>query len=85
MSVAGLVEDLKAASSKWLKTKALGLKDFAWQRGYGAFSVGPTDLDVLVRYIETQEEHHRKVDFKEEYLAFLKKYGVTYDEKYVWD
>jgi REP element-mobilizing transposase RayT len=71
--------------SKWLKTQAPALASFAWQRGYGAFSVGPSDLDALRHYIDTQEEHHRTRTFQEEYRAFLTKYGVEYDERYVWD
>jgi len=69
----------------WLKTKSPALVKFAWQRGYGAFSVGPTDLDALVAYIDAQETHHRKQTFQDEFRAFLKKYGVEWDERYVWD
>lgn len=82
-NVAEVVEELKGASSRWLKTK--GLSDFAWQRGYAAFSVGPTDLSTLVEYIASQEEHHRKRSFQEEFRALLKRYGVEFDERYVWD
>jgi putative transposase len=85
MTVAGLVEELKSSSSQWLKTKSPALTGFAWQRGYGAFSVGPADLGALVRYIDVQEEHHRKRDFKAEFRALLKKYGVESDERYLWD
>ncbi|MCO5051523.1 MAG: IS200/IS605 family transposase [Verrucomicrobiae bacterium] len=85
ITVADLVERLKTSSSKWLKTQSLALTAFAWQRGYGAFSVGPADRDALFRYIDGQEEHHRTRTFQEEYRAFLKKYGVEYDERYVWD
>jgi putative transposase len=84
-SVAGLVEELKTSSSKWLKKQRPGLSRFAWQRGYGAFSVSRDELDALVAYIEGQEEHHKVRTFQEEYVAFLKKYGVPYDERYVWD
>jgi len=84
ISVATLVEELKTSSSKWLKTQSPGLTEFAWQSGYGAFSVGPTELEALRRYIENQEEHHKTRTFQEEYIAFLKKYGVEYDERYVW-
>ncbi len=80
-----LVEEWKTSSSKWLKTQSPTLAGFAWQRGYGAFSVGPSDLEALRRYIETQEEHHQTHTFQEEYRAFLKRYGVEYDERYVWD
>jgi REP element-mobilizing transposase RayT len=82
-SVAEIVEGLKGASSRWLKTK--GIPDFAWQRGYAAFSVGPTDLGALVEYIANQEEHHRKRSFQDEFRALLKRYGVEFDERYVWD
>jgi len=66
-----------------LKTQSPALAAFAWQRGYGAFSVGPSDLDALRDYIDTQEEHHRTVTFQEEYRGFLTKYGIAYDERYV--
>ncbi len=58
---------------------------FAWQLGYGAFSVGQNELEDLVTYVANQEEHHKVRTFQEEYLALLKKYGVQYDERYVWD
>jgi len=80
-----LVEELKSHSSKWIKTKGENYRNFYWQGGYGAFSVNPAEMDVVVRYIENQKEHHRKKSFQEEYRAFLKKYEVEYDERYVWD
>ena len=83
--MAQLIEELKTSSSKWLKTQSPTLTSFAWQRGYGAFSVGPSDLDVLLHYINNQEEHHRTRTFQDEYRDFLKKYGIEYDERYVWD
>jgi putative transposase len=86
ITIAKLVQELKTSSSKWVKTQSpASLTDFAWQRGYGAFSVGPSDLGALRHYIETQEEHHRKQTFEEELRAFLKKYGIDYDERYLWD
>jgi REP element-mobilizing transposase RayT len=85
ITIAQLVEELKSSSSKWLKTQASGLAHLAWQSGYGAFSVGPTDLEALRQYIDTQEEHHRKHTFQEEYRAFLERYGVEFDERYIWD
>jgi putative transposase len=84
-TVASLIEELKTSSSKWLKTQSLALSQFAWQRGYGAFSVGPTDLEALRTYIDAQEEHHRTRTFQEEYRVFLQRYGVEFDERYVWD
>ena len=85
VTVAKLVEELKTSSSKWLKTQSPALVAFAWQRGYGAFSVRPSGLDALRHYIDTQEEHHRKRTFQEEYRAFLTQYAIEYDERYVWD
>lgn len=85
VTLAALVEELKTSSSKWLKTQSPELGGFAWQRGYGAFSVGPADLDALLAYVDNQEEHHRTRTFQDEYRVFLKKHGITYDERYVWD
>ena len=79
-----LVADVKASSSKWIKTKDSLLKDFYWQDGYGAFSVNPAQVDIVKAYIENQEEHHSKKTFQEEYRTLLKKYKVDYDERYVW-
>jgi putative transposase len=84
-AVAHLVEKLKTSSSKWLKTQTPALSDFSWQRGYGAFSVGPGDLNSLIAYIDSQEEHHRNRSYQEEYRALLHKYGVDFDERYIWD
>jgi putative transposase len=84
-SVAELVEQLKSSSSKWTKAQSPDLSKFAWQRGYGAFSVGPADLDKLIRYIDNQETHHRKQTFQEEFRVFLNKYGIECDERYLWD
>jgi len=85
MTIAALVEELKTSSSKWLKTEFVQLAAFAWQRGYGVFSVGPADLGALLTYIDDQEEHHKTYTFQEEYRAFLKKYRIAHDERYVWD
>ena len=85
ITMAKLVEHLKTSSSKWLKDEAFASRTFAWQRGYAVFSVGPSDLPALRRYIESQDEHHRKHSFQDELRAFLLKYGVDFDEKYVWD
>jgi len=85
VTLADLVQELKTASSKWVKTQSPGLAAFAWQRGYGCFSVGPPDLEPLRAYIDDQENHHRTRTFQEEFRMFLKKYGMEYDEAYVWD
>lgn len=80
-----IVEEVKSHSSKWIKAKGIAYSQFYWQSGYGAFSVNPSEVDVAKAYIENQKEHHRKISFEEEYRAFLHKYGVDYDERYVWD
>ncbi len=85
LTIAKMVEELKTSSSKWLKSQSESLVKFSWQRGYGCFSVGPTDLDALVGYIDSQEEHHRTRTFQDEFRKFLEKYQVNYDEAYVWD
>ena len=80
-----LLEEIKSHSSKWMKTKDEDLKNFYWQDGYGAFSVNPSEIETVKRYVEDQHEHHRTKTFQEEYIAFLKKYQIAYDERYVWD
>jgi len=81
-TIAKLVAELKTSSSRWLKPH---VPAFAWQRGYGAFSVSPSDLNALIGYIDTQEAHHRKHSFQDELRAFLTKYGVEFDEAHLWD
>ncbi len=85
ISVADLIKELKRESSKWLNTKAAGLADFHWQNGYGAFSVSPSHIEALRHYIATQEEHHRGATFQGEFRRLLSKYGLEWDEHYVWD
>ena len=85
ITIADLVEKLKTTSSKWFKTQPGGSEVFAWQRGYGCFSVGPKDIEALCDYIDEQEKHHRTQTFQEEFRAFLQRYGVEYNEEYVWD
>ncbi|PBI92432.1 Transposase IS200 like protein [Flavobacterium sp. ACN2] len=80
-----LVEEVKKQSSKWVKTVDSRYANFYWQDGYGIFSVNPSQLDIVIKYIKNQEEHHRKKTFKKELLAFLNKYNVEYDERYLWD
>lgn len=80
-----LVQKVKAHSSKWMKTKSENLKNFYWQDGYGAFSVNPKEIDLVINYIKNQHQHHRKKAFKEEYKQFLEQYEVDYDERYVWE
>jgi putative transposase len=85
MTVVKLLEEVKSHSSKWMKTKDESLKTFYWQNGYGAFSVNPTEVNTVINYIENQHQHHATKTFQDEYRAFLKKYEIEYDERYVWD
>ena len=85
ISLVTLIAELKAHSSKWIKTKNDSLKKFYWQDGYGAFSVNPYEIEVVKSYIRSQHEHHQKRTFQDEYRMFLKKYDVEFDERYVWD
>lgn len=85
LSMATLVGELKRGSSKWIKTKGPMLAKFAWQNGYGAFSVSQFDMERVRRYIATQEEHHRRKTFQDEYRAVLEEYGIEIDERYIWD
>ena len=85
VTVADLVQGLKTSSSKWVKSQSPELAEFAWQRGYACFSVGPSDVEALKEYIDSQEEHHQSRTFQDEVRMFLKKYNVEFDEAYVWD
>ena len=80
-----LVKELKTSSHHWLGKQEARHADFAWQRGYGIFSVGKSQLPDLEKYIATQEERHRVRSFQEEFRELLQRYGVTWDEAYVWD
>jgi REP-associated tyrosine transposase len=85
IALMNLIEKIKSSSSKWIKTKGIDYQKFYWQNGYGGFSVNPTEIDIVEKYILQQEEHHQKKTFQDEYRAFLKKYEIEFDEKYVWD
>ncbi|SRR5579884_3746415 len=78
MSLADVILLIKVNSSKWMGKK------FAWQKGYGAFSVSASNISAVVRYIKSQERHHRKMSFEQEFIAFLEKHGVEYDSQYVF-
>ena len=83
--VSALVREVKRDSSKWVKDADPTLAEFAWQAGYGAFSVSPAHVEALIGYIANQEEHHRRESFQDEFRRICAKYGVPIDERYVWD
>ena len=85
VSLSSLLKDVKKDSSSWIKTKGNQFRNFHWQDGYGAFSIGKSDIRELKRYIAGQKEHHRKRTFQEELIEFLEVYGVAYDECYLWN
>jgi len=80
-----LLRVIKANSSKWMKTNGDAYRNFCWQDGYAAFSVSPFELDAVVRYVETQREHHQRTSFQDELRALLKKHNIEYDERFIWD
>ena len=82
---AEMVKEVKRGSSLWVKTKSRDLQDFAWQRGYGIFSIGFSQIESVRAYIAKQEEHHRKVTFQDEFRRLLRHYEIEFDERYVWD
>ncbi len=85
LSQAQLIEGIKKASSKWVKALDARYRGFFWQRGYAAFSVSPSQLDSVLEYVNKQQEHHRTRTFQEEYRELLRKHGVDFDERFVWD
>jgi REP element-mobilizing transposase RayT len=76
---------LKTSSNDWVRTKAVRFAEFHWQGGYGAFSVSKSSVDELRHYIRNQREHHKRVSFQDEFRAFLRRYEIEFDERYVWD
>ena len=84
IALADLVRDIKADSSNFINKNRWVRGRFSWQEGYGAFSYGHSQLDTIIRYIQNQEQHHRRRSFKDEYLAWLKKFEIPFEEKYVF-
>jgi putative transposase len=82
-SVSELIRDIKASSTGWVH-KEIGGCSFAWQSGYGAFTVGKSELDMIKKYIGQQKERHRRKTFQEEYREILQEHGIMFDEKYLW-
>ncbi|MGC3992309.1 MAG: IS200/IS605 family transposase [Chthoniobacteraceae bacterium] len=85
VAISDIVEEVKKASSKWMKSQGTEFADFAWQLGYGAFAVSESNILMVREYIANQREHHRTKSFQEEYRAFLERHKIAFDERYVWD
>lgn len=83
-SISGAVSRIKSNSSRWLTNKLDYMRDFAWQPGYAAFSIGRTEVEMIRQYIANQERHHRKVTFQDELRTLCAEYGVDLDERYAW-
>ena len=84
-ALADTVRMVKANSSRWVHQKWASREAFAWQSGYGAFSVSQSNMEDVLQYIAAQEEHHKRISFQDEFVAFLKKHGIAYDERYIWE
>jgi putative transposase len=84
-TVADVMKELKRSSTVWLQSRSPTLSNFAWQAGYGAFSIGQSQVEDVRTYIAGQEEHHRKISFQDEFRRLLQRYEIEFDERYVWD
>src|SRR5438309_2290978 len=84
-AMADMVKELKRGSSLWIKERAPAMADFAWQNGYGIFSIGYSQIEEVRRYIAEQERHHQKYSFQDEFRMLLRRYEIAFDERYVWD
>lgn len=84
-AIMSVIEEAKTETSKWLKKQSQDLADFAWQGGYGIFSVSESNCEQVRRYIADQERHHLKMSFQDEFRLLCKRHGIEIDERYVWD
>jgi putative transposase len=85
LSISELIGDIKRDSSVWIKKQDSQFSNFHWQEGYGAFSVGQTQVNEVMKYIASQKEHHKEKSFENEMRSFFQKYEIEFDERYVWD
>jgi putative transposase len=85
IALADAMRTIKTNSSRWVHEQGKAKSHFAWQTGYGAFSVSKSNVSEVMNYIAGQEEHHRKMTFQQEFLIFLEKHGIKYDEGYIWE
>ena len=84
-SVSNFIRDLKSSSSTWINDSQLVNQDFRWQKGYGAFTVSYSQIESVRRYIQNQEEHHRKLTFKEEYVLMLKRHNIQFEDRFLFE
>ncbi len=85
VSISDMARDIKANSSKWINEQKMIMGKFSWQEGFGAFTYSKSQIDAVAKYILNQPEHHKKSTFREEYIGFLKKFEIEYDERYLFD
>ena len=85
IEAAAMVKEVKRGSSLWIKTRGYDLNDFAWQNGYGVFSIGFSQIETVRKYVAGQDEHHRNVSFQDEFRELLRRYELEFDERYLWD
>ena len=85
VTISNMLQHIKGSSSRWLNKKKELPYRFGWQSGYAAFTVSKSMIDIVARYIKNQAEHHKQMTFEEEFIKLLKKHGIEYDEKYIWE
>jgi putative transposase len=84
-AISDVLRIIKASSSTWIHDTFPSMKNFAWQNGYGVFTVSASNVERVTQYIAKQKEHHQRLSFQEEFVRFLKKHQVAYDERFIWD
>jgi REP element-mobilizing transposase RayT len=84
-TLSGVMKKIKGNSSKWINAKKRLMGKFSWQKGYGAFSVSESQIQVVARYIKDQENHHKKLTFQDEFRVILERHQIEYDERYLWN
>ncbi len=83
-SLSDIMKNIKAGSSKWINDQKMLMGRFGWQEGYGAFTISESQLPDVIRYVNEQEKHHQRLSFKDEFILFLKRHRIEYDDRYIW-
>ena len=83
-SLSDVMKNIKAGSSKWINDQKMVMGRFGWQEGYGAFTISESQLSGVIQYVKEQESHHRTLSFKDEFVLFLKRHRIEYDDRYIW-